>query len=69
MSNLDPTYKLMRGAETVMIGRQPDCMAFLTRAVGSQTTVGELQAQGWRIVPAKPSPLSAALLAVSGWAS
>ena len=66
-TKLDPMYRLTCKGQTVMIGKQAECLQFLTATVGAETTVGELRARGWRIVPARPSALSEALLAVSGW--
>lgn len=63
----EPLYKLMRGKVCHCLAPQSVCMARLIELAGGEATIGQLQAQGWRIVPARPSALSAALLAVSGW--
>ena len=46
-------YKLQHGRETILLAPQTTCLCHLARMIDKKTTVAQLEAQGWRIVPAR----------------
>lgn len=49
----EPLYKLQHGRETILLAPQTTCLCHLARLIDKKTTVAQLEAAGWRIVPAR----------------
>lgn len=58
-------YKLMKGKTCMMLAPLQCCFDEMKKQRGN-ATVEQLNKEGWHITPARPSPLSYALLGVAG---